>query len=60
MKAPRPTFFEFCRHLQGFNYFNKKSGSQVYRFQLYGSGLTVEEIKEKYDLVIRKRNNSDE
>jgi len=57
MKSPRPTFFEFCRHLQGFNYFNKKSGSQVFRFQLYGTGLTAEEIKEKYNVVYKDKNN---
>jgi methylglyoxal synthase len=57
MKAPRPTFFEFCRHLQGFNYFSKKSGSQVYRFQLYGTGLTAEEIKEKYNVVLKDKYN---
>ena len=60
MKAPRQTFFEFTKSLDGFDYFNKKTGRQVYRFQLYGTGLTVEEIKEKYDLLIRKKNNSDE
>jgi len=57
MKAPRPTFFEFCRHLQGFNYFNKKSGSQIFRWQLYGTGLTTEEIKEKYNVVLKDKYN---
>jgi hypothetical protein len=57
MKAPRPTFFEFCRHLQGLNYYNKKSGNQVFRFQLYGTGLTAEEIKEKYNVVYKDKNN---
>ena len=56
MKAPRPTYFEFQRCLQGFDYFNKKTGRQVYRFQLYGTGLTAEEIKQKYDTVIKIKN----
>jgi hypothetical protein len=58
METLRPTFFEFFIRLQGFDYFNKKTGNQIYRWQLYGTGLTVEEIKEKYNSVIR--NNSDE
>ena len=59
MKASRPTYFEFQRQLQGFDYFNKTTGRQVYRFQLYGTGLTAEEIKQKYDTVIKIK-NSDE
>jgi methylglyoxal synthase len=60
MKSPRQSYLEFTKSLEGFDYFSKKSGNQVFRWQLYGTGLTAEEIKEKYDLVIRKKNNSDE
>jgi hypothetical protein len=57
MKEPRPTFFEFCRHLQGFNYYSKKFGNQIYRWQLYVTGLTAEEIKEKYNTTLKDRYN---
>ena len=59
MKAPRQTFFEFSSRLQGFNYFSKKTGRQIFRWQLYCTGLTAEEIKQKYDTVIKIK-NSDE
>lgn len=57
MKAPRQTFFEFSSRLQGFNYFSKKTGRQIFRWQLYCTGLDSDEIKQKYNAIYKDKNN---
>lgn len=49
------TYFEFSSALQGFDYFDKKTNKQVYRFILFLKRLTPEQVKQKYNSIKRNR-----
>lgn len=48
------TFHEFSRGLAGFDIANKHNGFKVPRFILFWKGLSVAEVKNRYNLVQRK------
>ena len=50
------TYFDFSSALQGFDYFDKKTNKQVYRFILFLKRLKPEQVKKKYNLIKRDRN----
>ena len=43
------TFHEFSNEVSGYTFHSKKTGYQVYRFQMYWSGLTPKQCFERYD-----------
>ena len=49
------TFIEFCRELDGFKYFNKKTNQQVYKYQMYWNGFTPEQCKEKFNKIVYEK-----
>ena len=49
------TYLEFQTELMGFDYFDKKTGSQIYRWQLFLKRLTPEQVFKKYNTKIRNR-----
>lgn len=52
------SFFEFNKELSGFKFFSKKTGKQIYRFQMYWNGLTPYECFQKYDTkeIVKQHN----
>ena len=49
------TYFQFQQELSGFDYYDKKTNKQVFRFILFLKRLTPEQVKSKYNKVIRKK-----
>jgi hypothetical protein len=43
------TFLDFINEVEGFTFHSKKTGYQVYRYELYWSGFTPKECFEKFD-----------
>jgi hypothetical protein len=33
-------FIEFCNEVNGYTFYSKKSGNQIFRFEMFWSGLT--------------------
>ena len=46
------TFLDFCRETMGYTFHSKKTGYQVYKFELYWSGLTPRQCFEKFDTKV--------
>ena len=42
------TFLEFCGKLWGHNFFCKKTGNQIFRYQLFYSKQTIDAIFKRY------------
>jgi hypothetical protein len=49
------TYLQFTNHLAGFDYYDKKTNKQVYRFILFLKRLTPEQCKKKYNTIKRNR-----
>ena len=49
------TYLQFQRELNGFDYFDKKTNKQVYRFILFLKRLTPEQVKLNYNAIKRNR-----
>jgi hypothetical protein len=49
------TYLQFTNELAGFDYFDKKTNQQVYRFILFLKRLTPEQVKSKYNTIKRER-----
>lgn len=49
----KPSFLEYTNELKGFNYFCKKTGNQIFKWQLFINGLTPHQVRSKYNLVSR-------
>jgi hypothetical protein len=45
----RETFMQFTRELKGFNFFDKKTNKQVYRYQMYWKNLTPDQCFDMYN-----------
>ena len=43
------TFLTFCKELQGYTFHSKKTGQQVYRWELYHSGYSVSDCFRKFE-----------
>jgi hypothetical protein len=44
------SFFEFSKLTRGFTFHSKKTGYQIYRFELYWSGLNPKQCFERFDV----------
>lgn len=51
----KTTFLEFCNQLRGFNFYDKISGTQIFKYELYYRRMSIKEIKEKYNQIERKQ-----
>lgn len=48
-------YFQFQQELAGFDYFDKKTNKQVFRFILFLKRLTPEQVFKKYNTIKRDR-----
>jgi hypothetical protein len=53
------SFLEFSRELSGFEVANKQSGRTIPKFILFWKGLSIAEVKNRYNLVKRTVHNDD-
>ena len=42
-------FIEFCSELFGFNFFCKKSGNQIFKYEMFWSGLSPMQCFTKFN-----------
>ena len=49
------TYLEFHTSLMGFDIHENKSGSRVYRWELFIRNFTIDKIKDKFNLVEKVR-----
>jgi len=56
MKNPKITYLQFQNLLRGFDYYCKKTGNQIFRFEMYATGYSPSQCKEKFNTVERKNN----
>jgi hypothetical protein len=56
---PKVTFLEFTRALRGYDFFSKRTGYQVYKYQMYWNNLTPMECFDKFDskIIINEMSN---
>jgi hypothetical protein len=43
------SFREFCNEVRGYSFHSKKTGYQVYKFELYWSGLSPNQCFSKFE-----------
>ena len=43
------TFVEFCNEVRGYSFHSKKTGYQIYKFQLYWAKISPKECFEKFN-----------
>ena len=55
MRPDKMTYLEFHTSLMGFDIHEKKSGSIVYRWELFIRNFTIDKIKDKFNLVEKVR-----
>jgi hypothetical protein len=55
MRPDKMTYLEFHTSLMGFDIYEKKSGSRVYRWELFIRNFTIAKIKDKFNLVEKVR-----
>ena len=46
------TFLEFCNEVEGYTFHSKRRGYQVYKFEMYWSGLSPKECFEKFNTKV--------
>lgn len=46
-------YLEYTQQLRGFDFYHKKSGNQIFKWQLYWSGINPTQVFEKYNKVKR-------
>lgn len=49
---PQITFLEFCKAVRGYNFFSKRTGYQVYKYQMYWKNLSPVDCFDIYDSKI--------
>ncbi len=49
------TFLKFTEGVMGYTFHNKRTGQQVYRWELYWSGYTIAKCFEKFEVRNIKR-----
>jgi len=47
-------YIQFTQELNGFDYFDKRSNNQVFRWQLFASGLTPTQVFDRFRKVKRE------
>ena len=55
MRPDKMTYLEFHTSLMGFDIHEKKSGSRVYRWELFIRNFTIAKIKDKFNLIEKVR-----
>jgi hypothetical protein len=48
------SFLDFCNALRGYSFHSKKTGYQIYKFELYWSGYNPKQCFEKLDAKLIK------
>lgn len=43
------SFLEFCNELEGYSFHSKRTGYQVYKFEMYWAGLTPVECFDRFN-----------
>ena len=51
------SFLEFSNSFRGFNVVRKTNGARIPKFLLFWSGISVSEVKNRYDLESRKNDD---
>jgi len=46
------TFLEFCKSVRGYEFYNKVTHQQVFKYELYWSNYTLHKCLEKFDVVM--------
>lgn len=54
----KTTFISFCNAVQGFEFYSKETGYQIYKYEMYWSGLNPIQCFKKYDTKEIKIYNS--
>ena len=49
---PQTTFLEFCKAVRGYDFYSKRTGYQVYRYQMYWKNLSPRDCFDIYDSKI--------
>lgn len=56
MKNPKITYLQFQNELRGYDYFCKKTGNQIFRFEMYVTGYSPAQCKEKFNTIEKTKN----
>jgi hypothetical protein len=48
----KKSFLEFCNELKGYSFHSKRTGYQVYKFEMYWHGLTPKQCFERYNTKV--------
>ena len=53
----RESFLNFCSAVEGYNFYSKITGYQIYRFEMYWSGLTPKQCFDRFEtrVIIKER-----
>lgn len=53
----RESFLNFCNAVEGYTFHSKKTGYQIYRFEMYWTGLTPKQCFERFEskVIIKER-----
>lgn len=49
------TFMTYCRLISGYDYFNRATGVQIYKWELYWSKIAPEKVLKNYHKVERDK-----
>lgn len=51
-------FLQFCNELKGYSFHSKKTGYQIFKFELYWSKLTPKQCFEKFEsrVIVKELN----
>lgn len=52
----RESFLNFCNEVEGYTFHSKKTGYQIYRFEMYWSGLTPKQCFERFETKVIEKN----
>lgn len=47
----KQSFLEFCKDCKGYQFYNKKTQKQVYKYEIYWAGYTIQKCWSKFDFV---------
>ena len=45
------SFLEFCKATRGYQFYNKVTKKQIFKYELYWSGYTLSKCWDKFDIV---------
>jgi hypothetical protein len=50
MRKPKITFLDFCLELRGYDYFDKRIGNQVFKYELFYMNYTPNQIRNTFNV----------